>query len=323
MSDRPLPSPVPIARRLLAIVAALFAAGCAPGGGDNFAPLELSWQPMAELNAALPAAVRVYAGVDPVAPLRAWYVRVRLGDGVTLSVAAAVDTDGVETSSQIAARTAARVVLNGGYFRMGEDPMRHVGLLMVDGEIVEPAVDSVLRDGERYYLARGALGFLENGSADIAWVSSRDGVLYAWEDPPPNTAAVPITELDLEGLPVWPARHAVAAGPVLAMRGEPRVTIDAEVFFGTKIPQLNPRTAAGVTPEGDLIVVVVDGRQRDSRGVSLGELADIMLELGSVEAVNLDGGGSSTLVVDGVLVNRPLGSQNERQVMSALLILEQ
>lgn len=312
-----------VLRCVVVISAALFAAACASGDAGTSAPIALSWEPMAEFNAGLPAAVRVYSGVDPVAPLRAWYVRVRPGDGVAITVAAAVDTDGVETGSEIAARTAARVVLNGGYFRMGEDPMRHVGLLMVDGEILEPAVDSVLRDGERYYLARGTLGFLEDGSPDIAWVSSRDGVLYAWDDPPPNTAETPITELVLDGLPVWPARHAVAAGPVLVMEGMERVTIDAEVFFGTKIPDLNPRTAAGVTVEGDLIVLVVDGRQRASRGVSLIELAHIMLGLGSVEAVNLDGGGSSTLVVDGVLVNRPLGSQSERQVMSALLILEQ
>lgn len=310
-------------RRAVAMVAALLVVACAAGGDGSAAPIALSWEPLEELNAGLPSAVRVYEGVDAVAPLRAWYVRVRPGDGVELGIAVAVDTDGVETGSEIASRTAARVVLNGGYFRMGEDPMRHVGLLMVDGEIIEPAVDSVLRDGERYYLARGTLGFLEDGSPDIAWVSSRDGVLYEWDDPPPNTAETPITELDLDGLPVWPAHHAVAAGPVLVMRGVERVTIDAEVFFGTKILDLNPRTAAGVTIEGDLIVVVVDGRQRDSRGVNLSELAAIMLELGSVEAVNLDGGGSSMLVVDGVLVNRPLGAQSERQVMSALLILEQ
>jgi len=48
-----------------------------------------------------------------------------------------------------------------------------------------------------------------------------------------------------------------------------------------------------------------------------------MLQLGSIEAVNLDGGGSSTLVVDGVLVNRPLGAEIERQVLSALLVLEE
>lgn len=310
-------------RRIAVVVAGLLAAACAAGGGDSAAPIALSWEPMEELNAGLPEAVRVYAGVDAVAPLRAWYVRVRPGDSVGFGIVAAVDTDGVETGSEIAARTAARVVLNGGYFRMGEDPMRHVGLLMVDGEIVEPAVDSVLRDGERYYLARGAVGVLEDGSPDIAWVSSREGVLYEWDDPPPNTAAAPVTELDFEGLREWPARHAVAGGPVLVMQGVERITVDAEVFFGTKILDPNPRTAAGVTSEGDLIVVVVDGRQRDSRGVSLGELAGIMLELGSVEAVNLDGGGSSTLVVDGTLVNRPLGSHSERQVMSALLILEQ
>jgi len=306
-----------------AILAGLLAAACAAGGGGSAAPIALSWEPMDEFNAGLPAAVQVYSGVDAAAPLRAWYVRVQPGEGVALSIAAAVDTDGVETGSEIAARTAARVVLNGGYFRMGEDPMRHVGLLVVDGEIVEPAVDSVLREGERYYLARGALGFLEDGSPDVTWASSRDGVLYAWDDPPPNTPDEPVTELDLEGLAVWPARHAVAAGPVLVMEGEAHVTTDAEVFFGTKIPDLNPRTAAGVTFDGDLVVVVVDGRQRDSRGVSLTELADIMLQLGSIEAVNLDGGGSSTLVVDGVLVNRPLGAEIERQVLSALLILEE
>jgi len=312
-----------VLRRAVAIVAALLVVACAAGGDGSTTPIALSWEPLEELNAGLPAAVRVYAGVDSVAPLRAWYVRVRPGDGVALGMTAAVDTDGVETGSEIASRTAARVVLNGGYFRMGEDPMRHVGLLMVDGEIVEPAVDSVLRDGERYYLARGTLGFLEDGSPDIAWVSSRDGVLYEWGDPPPNTLETPVTGLDFEGLQEWPARHAVAAGPVLVMQGVERVTIDAEVFFGTKIPDLNPRTAAGVTIEGDLIVIVVDGRQRASRGVSLTELASIMLELGSVEAVNLDGGGSSMLIVDGVLVNRPLGSQSQRQVMSALLILEE
>ncbi len=312
-----------IRARSATILAVLAVGACADGGAGSAGPIDLSWEPLDELNAGLPAAVRVYAGVDAVAPLRAWYVRVRPGDGVDLGVAAAVDTDGVETGSEIAARTSARVVLNGGYFRRGEDPMRHVGLLMVDGEMVEPAVDSVLRDGERYYVARGTLGFLEDGSPDIAWVSSRDGVLYEWDAPPPNTLEAPITGLDFEGLREWPARHAVAAGPVLVMEGIERVTIDAEVFFGTKIPDLNPRTAAGVTLDGDLIVVVVDGRQRDSRGVSLGELAGIMLELGSVEAVNLDGGGSSTLVVDGVLVNRPLGSQSERQVMSALVVLEE
>jgi exopolysaccharide biosynthesis protein len=299
----------------------LAAFGC---GTPVDAPINISWSPIAELNAGLPEAVRVYQGVDSQAPLRAWYVSVMPAAGVSVQVAASADdADGVETGSEFASRTRARVVLNAGYFRMGEEPMRHVGLLMVDGQIIEPAVDSVLRDGSRYFLARGALGFMADGTPDIAWVSSRDGILYEWEDPPPNAPDTRVTELELDGLAEWGARHAVAAGPVLVMDGAMRVATNAEVFFGTTIPEVHPRTAAGTTSDGRLIVAVVDGRQRDSRGLDLAELAALMLDLGCVEAVNLDGGGSSTLGVDGTLVNRPLGGEFQREIMSALLILEE
>ncbi len=70
--------------------------------------------------------------------------------------------------------------------------------------------------------------------------------------------------------------------------------------------------------KGALILMVVDGRQERSRGVSLDELAILMHELDVVEAMNLDGGGSSTLVVDNTLVNRPTGGITEREVMSVI-----
>ena len=120
----------------------------------------------------------------------------------------------------------------------------------------------------------------------------------------------------------WPARDAVAGGPVLVDAGEVRITSHEEVFFGTASNEAHPRSAAGVTATGELIVMVVDGRQRESRGVDLRELAELMRAVGCVEALNLDGGGSSTLVVDGVLVNRPLGSESQREVMSALTVME-
>ena len=111
---------------------------------------------------------------------------------------------------------------------------------------------------------------------------------------------------------------AIGAGPALIIDGEIRITSDEEVFFGTSIPKTHPRTAAGYTKNGALIFMVVDGRQGESRGVSLDELAILMYELGAVEAINLDGGGSSTLVVDNTLVNRPAGGTTEREVMSAI-----
>jgi exopolysaccharide biosynthesis protein len=106
---------------------------------------------------------------------------------------------------------------------------------------------------------------------------------------------------------------------MLLWQGTVRITAAEEVFFGSAIPNVHPRTAAGRTADGHLIVLVVDGRQPESRGVDLVELAVIMRDLGAVDALNLDGGGSSALVVGGVPLNRPSGRTEQREVMSALV----
>ena len=79
------------------------------------------------------------------------------------------------------------------------------------------------------------------------------------------------------------------------------------MFFDTSIPNIHPRTAVGYTSEGDLLLLIVDGRQSESRGVNLDELAKIMKDIGAVEALNLDGGGSSSIFAKGRLLNRPAG----------------
>jgi len=306
------------ARVLLTLL--LVAAGCGPTEPQQ---IRIAWNAMEEVNAALPEQIRVFAGADPSIPLRAWVVRARTGpQGVVPGVALSADEDGRETPSEFAYRLGARVVVNGGYFRMDLDPSTHVGLLMVDGQILAPPTRSVLRGERRYFLARGAFGVMADGRVDIAWVSSREGVLYEWQDPPANTPEVPIEGLDLDGLRPWPARDAIAAGPVLLQEGRQRITSEEEVFFGSTIPDVHPRTAACVAAEGELVLLVVDGRQRDSRGVDLVELATLLEDLGCVEAINLDGGGSSALIVDGRLINRPIGGAEEREVMSALVLLE-
>ena len=80
-----------------------------------------------------------------------------------------------------------------------------------------------------------------------------------------------------------------------------------------------PRTVLGYNDQ-KLILIVVDGRQPGySTGMSLYELSTILVELGATEAINLDGGSSSTFIVDGKVVNRPSGQQ-ERDVLSAVFI---
>jgi len=283
--------------------------------------MRIAWSPAPELSADLPRGISVRVGADPSIPLRAWTVRVD-GDAPNLRVhvAAAGDPERLEPVSAIAARVGAVVAVNAGYYRVDQERPSHIGLLLVDRVLLRSPLTSVIRDERRYYLARAALGIDAAGKVDVAWVSSRQGVLYEWPQPPHNAPGSPVEEIDLSGLGVWQVVDAVAAGPALIVDGEIRITSDQEVFFDSPVLGVNPRTAAGITGDGDLVLVVVDGRQRDSRGVDLLELATLMRDLGCVEALNLDGGGSSTLVVNGRLVNRPGGTDLERKVMSVLAV---
>ncbi len=77
----------------------------------------------------------------------------------------------------------------------------------------------------------------------------------------------------------------------------------------------HPRTGIGFSKDSTIIyLVTVDGRQESMSGMSLNEFADFMLSLGAYQALNLDGGGSTTMVVNGKIVNSPSDSGGERKV---------
>jgi exopolysaccharide biosynthesis protein len=158
------------------------------------------------------------------------------------------------------------------------------------------------------------------GKIDVAWITGEKDRLLELSQPFHNRPGRPDSTLAKDMGRPWLMQDAIAAGPCLIVNGEIHVTDTAEVFFGTSIPEVHPRTAAGYTLDGDLILLVVDGRQDESRGVDLYELAKIMRDLGCIEALNLDGGGSSTLVANQELLNRPAGGTVQREVMSALAV---
>ncbi|MDR7415812.1 MAG: phosphodiester glycosidase family protein [Armatimonadota bacterium] len=123
------------------------------------------------------------------------------------------------------------------------------------------------------------------------------------------------------GDPRWQrVRDILCGGPRLLARGQP--IPDSEGFPEAFLYRRHPRTAVGVTPDGTVILLVVDGRAPEhGLGMTIPELAMEMRRLGAVEALNLDGGGSTTLVVHGQVVNRPSDETGERPVSDALLLL--
>lgn len=116
--------------------------------------------------------------------------------------------------------------------------------------------------------------------------------------------------------------EAISGGPWLLRNGCKAVDGIEEGFNpGSFINQKHPRSAVGVTAEGKLLLVAVDGRHPYSMGASLSDLADILLKLGAYQAINLDGGGSTQLVVKGLYVNAP-SEYPVRPVANALAIFD-
>lgn len=111
----------------------------------------------------------------------------------------------------------------------------------------------------------------------------------------------------------------VGAGPRLVENGAVHVTAGEEQFPGDIRYGRAPRSAVGVTKAGKIVFAVVDGRQEHSHGLTLTEFAELLVKFGVQNAINLDGGGSSALYVDGDVVNSP-SDGTERAVGSALIL---
>ena len=125
-------------------------------------------------------------------------------------------------------------------------------------------------------------------------------------------------DISAEDLLAAGAWQVLSFGPGLVSDGDIAVTEDEEVG---KAKASNPRTAIGFIDENHIVMVVSDGRTDESEGLSLYQLAEFMQSLGVSEAYNLDGGGSSTMYYDGMIVNNPTSSGNsikERAVSDIL-----
>jgi hypothetical protein len=115
--------------------------------------------------------------------------------------------------------------------------------------------------------------------------------------------------------------------------GIPRIVLDGKNIAG--LPEYSegagsefssrrhPRTGVGFSRDSSLVFfVTVDGRQESSAGMSLPEFADLMISLGMYQGLNLDGGGSTTMVVEDEIVNSPSDPAGERPIGNCLLLMQ-
>lgn len=136
---------------------------------------------------------------------------------------------------------------------------------------------------------------------------------------PAIQALVPGQTISLTWSLGWPDVASAVGGAPLLVQGGKVVAKSCSDYFCDR----NPRTGIGVTGSGTILLVTVDGRQPGwSEGMTLVRFAQEMISLGAVRAMNLDGGGGTTMwVKNRGLVNRPSDWSGERPVCSVVLVL--
>lgn len=204
-----------------------------------------------------------------------------------------------ETVAALANQYGAAAAVNGGFWKLNGDP---AGILKINnlwyGFSVKP---------------RGAIGWTRNGQKvlidRLLTLHSEDEVEIIPASDPPLTPEE-WKEMD----------HIVGGTPVLVSKGQLIEDYSSEQTLKSFLTKKHPRTAVGIRANGEWVFVVVDGYFHHLfGGMKMKKLAKLMLDLGCIDALNLDGGGSSTMVVNGIVINSP-SEKREEAVSDAILI---
>ncbi len=236
-------------------------------------------------------------------------------EDVIVPVRASGDEVARETVTVLAKRYGANAAVNGGFF--SELTGKPSGILKIShhwyGTPVKP---------------RGAIGWSFGGQRVLI-----DRVLTNCQlkDCPDNDAieVIPASNPPYTTSEEWKElEHIVGGTPVLIKNGNVIEDFSPEKTIVSFLINRHPRTAVGIKENGEWVFVVVDGRIYGFLGMTMKELAALMLELDCVEALNLDGGGSSTMVIEGSVINESCGEILEagkfvEAVSDAILIYSQ
>ena len=297
-------------RALMAMTFFLLLAGglCAQG-------VPRSWKP---LSIPLPPGVQAFE-MKTDQPLRAWLVIANIGlPRLECRPMVSRARLGKEPLESLARSEGALIAVNASFFDLTSKPCRIAGWLVLNGKQLSPPLAFAQRKGLKFPVARAALLWTAPDTLRTAWVRLVGETVMEVDRPIPNRHLKPASAVKarVPGHPVEKVLHAVGAGPMLVRKGKVHVTREEEVLFPGRDDR-HPRTVVGLKGK-KIYLMIIDGRQPESTGASLLQTARLIQAWGVEEAMNLDGGGSSTLIISGKLINRPLGGTHQRKVPAGI-----
>ena len=187
------------------------------------------------------------------------------------------------------------------------------GIAAVNITILNGRVASVSKTANIEIPAKGyVISASGKFATELSGIRPGDGVSYY---------RLPLLLRDGLRLPLEMVDDIVAGVPQLIKNGKIDITWEQEKASRAFVETRHPRTAVAKLKDGKFLMMTVDGRQPGvSVGMSLQELAEYLFSLGAVDAMNLDGGGSTTMFLDGKVVNTPSDPNGERKIGDALLV---
>ena len=216
--------------------------------------------------------------------------------------------------------------------------------MIKDGKLVGYNVHTVPGRGKDTFTYRhplgSAIGINKDREADVAWIFTdsafkrkayaiqKDLYLkkdsnntYRFTNANHDNSIIYIGAIDYL-LKKWKMKTAIGGGPVLLQNDEIKITNEEELKFSGKtgLTDKHPRTCMGYTRNGRLIIMVIQGRSADAAGVTLVQEAQLLKDLGCVEALNLDGGGSSCMLINGKETIKPSDAAGERAIPAVFII---
>lgn len=308
---------------------------------------QVSWQNVDSLYQPLPSSVHVYFSNTSfdTGHFRAYYLIADLKDKKLNFTADTTLNRRLTPAKFYEKNNKPLLVVNTTFFSFATN--QNLNVVIKDGKLVAYNIHTIPGRGKDTFTYKhpfgSAIGISKKRKADVAWLYTDSLVKYALATQTPHrlqqdsAAFLSTTSVKTmkhthvihprrkdfkKSFHKWKMNMAVGGGPVLLQKGRIQITNDIELkFTGKAINDKHPRTAMGYTKDNKLIVLLVEGRNPGvADGVSLTQLAAIMKDLGCVEALNLDGGGSSCMLINGKETIKVSDKTGQRPVPAVFMI---
>lgn len=306
---------------------------------------QLKWQNVDSLFQPLPSSVHVYKTTDLLdgKPNIAYYVEADLKDK---KLDFTVDTTykrRLKPSQFYEKNNQPLLVVNTTFFSFATN--QNLNVVIKKGKMIGYNIHTISGKGKDTLTYRhpfgSAIGISKKREADVAWVYTDSSLRFAYAtesvfQPVRDSIAIfpfqgflkqfpqldGVTRQGLKKHIRWKMKTAVGGGPVLLQNGDIKITNNEELkFAGKAINDKHPRTAMGYTGDNKLVILVIEGRNPGkAEGATLIQQAQIFKDLGCREALNLDGGGSSCMLVNGKETIKVSDASGQRPVPAVFII---